>query len=73
MNITRDTILGVMLAEHPQAEAVLRKYLGESTCFSCPGKMYETIANGAQVHGLNNEQIDELVAALQQTVKSAVK
>ncbi|MFH1426832.1 MAG: DUF1858 domain-containing protein [Candidatus Kerfeldbacteria bacterium] len=71
MNVTKKTIFGELLNEYPDTVEVLRKYLGEAYCLTCPGKMYDTIGNGAMVHGLSDEDADNMVKDLQEVVDTA--
>ncbi len=68
MKVTLDSIFGELLEEYPHTELVLKKYLGEAYCLSCPGKMFDTIGNGASIHGLNDEEAGAMLADLQVVV-----
>lgn len=68
MEVSLDTIFGEILEEHPDSEEVLKKYLGEAYCLTCPGKMFDTIGNGAMLHGLSDEEAAGMVADLQAVV-----
>lgn len=68
MKITLDSIFGELLEEYPHTEMVLKKYLGEAYCLSCPGKMFDTIGNGASIHGLNDEEAGAMLRDLQVVV-----
>lgn len=71
MKVTLDTIFGEVLEEYPASEDVLRKYLGEAYCLTCPGKMFDTIGNGVMLHGLPDEVAQQMVDDLQQVVDEA--
>lgn len=68
MQVTMDTILGEILEEYPDSEFVLKKYLGEAYCLSCPGKMFDTVGNGAMLHGMSDEEGMNMLADLQECV-----
>lgn len=68
MDVTLETIFGEILEEYPKSEDVLKKYLGEAYCLTCPGKMFDTIGNGAMLHGLSDEQAVSMVNDLQAVV-----
>lgn len=70
MRVTLNSIFGELLEEYPETEDVLKKYLGEAYCLTCPGKMFDTLGNGAMLHGLSDEAADSLVADLQKVVDS---
>lgn len=68
MKITLDSIFGELLEEYPHTEMVLKKYLGEAYCLSCPGKMFDTIGNGASIHGLSDKEAGAMLRDLQVVV-----
>lgn len=68
MKVTLDTIFGEVTEEYPETERVLKKYLGEAYCLTCPGKMFDTIGNGAMIHGLSDEEAMNMVHDLQEVV-----
>lgn len=70
MQISLNTIFGELLEEYPETEDVLKKYLGEAYCLSCPGKMFDTIGNGAMLHGLSDDVANAMVQDLQTVVDS---
>lgn len=70
MKVTLDTIFGEVTEEYPDTERVLKKYLGEAYCLTCPGKMFDTIGNGAMIHGLSDEEAMNMVHDLQEVVDS---
>lgn len=70
MKITLDTIFGEITEEYPETERVLKKYLGEAYCLTCPGKMFDTIGNGVLIHGLSDEEAMNMVHDLQEVVDS---
>lgn len=70
MKISLDTIFGEITEEYPETERVLKKYLGEAYCLTCPGKMFDTIGNGALIHGLSDEEAMNMVHDLQEVVDS---
>ena len=59
MAITKDTLIGDLLKEKPEAAEVLFQYgMG---CIGCPSSQMETLAEAAQVHGID---LDELMKAI---------
>jgi hypothetical protein len=71
MKVSLNTIFGEILEDYPASEDVLRKYLGEAYCLTCPGKMFDTIGNGAMIHGLSDESAIGMVRDLQAVVDAA--
>jgi hypothetical protein len=68
MKVTLQSIFGELLEEYPRTEEVLREYLGEAYCLTCPGKMFDTIGNGAMLHGLPDDVAEQMVKDLQAVV-----
>ncbi|MFA6027854.1 MAG: DUF1858 domain-containing protein [Patescibacteria group bacterium] len=64
MPITKDTTLGELLNKHPQAVKILKKYMGEVGCISCPAAAMETLEMGALVHGVNKADFKKMMAEL---------
>ncbi|MBU0731498.1 DUF1858 domain-containing protein [Patescibacteria group bacterium] len=64
MKVTKDTTIGEVLEAKPELEEVLRKYMGEVGCLSCPMRAMETLENGAQVHGIKEEDLNKMVKEL---------
>jgi len=59
MAITKDTLIGDLLKEKPESAEVLFQYgMG---CIGCPSSQMETLAEAAQVHGID---LDELMKAI---------
>lgn len=54
--VTKDSIIGTILREHPKGKEVIQKYFGGG-CFTCPGINMETISFGAMMHNIDPEQI----------------
>ncbi len=47
-----DTRVGSLIAVYPATKAVFEKHYGEG-CFSCPGQIYETVGQTAQMHNID--------------------
>lgn len=54
--ITKETIIGEVIRDHPKGKDVIQKYFGGG-CFTCPGINMESISFGAMMHNLDPEQI----------------
>ena len=61
--ITKDMMIGQLLADHPQAAPVLMEV--GMHCLGCPSAQFETIAQAAQVHHMD---ADELLAKIQAVI-----
>jgi len=61
--ITKTTKLIDIVAQFPQAvELLVEKY--HFHCFGCAMAPYETLEQGAQVHGMGKKEIESLVEEL---------
>ncbi len=54
--VDRDTIIGDIIREMPEATKVIEKYFGNG-CFTCPGINVESIAFGATMHNIDPEVV----------------
>jgi len=54
--VTKDSLIGEILKEHPKGDAVIRKYFGGG-CFTCPGINVESLSFGAMMHNVDPEKI----------------
>jgi hybrid cluster-associated redox disulfide protein len=61
--ITKETNLGELAMEYPQLAQVLTEDYGLH-CVGCFASSFDTIETGAQVHGMTEPEIDEMIARL---------
>ncbi|GMT47986.1 MAG: hypothetical protein IEMM0007_1552 [bacterium] len=54
--VNRDTVIGDIIRERPEATKVIEKYFGNG-CFTCPGINVESIAFGATMHNVDPEVV----------------
>ena len=55
MAITKDTMIGQLLKEKPEAAEILFQYgMG---CIGCPSAQMETLEQAAAVHGIDLEEL----------------
>ncbi|VAX30725.1 hypothetical protein MNBD_NITROSPIRAE03-2085 [hydrothermal vent metagenome] len=54
--VNRDTVIGDIIKERPEATKVIEKYFGNG-CFTCPGINVESIAFGATMHNVDPEVV----------------
>jgi hybrid cluster-associated redox disulfide protein len=52
--VTKDSVIGDVLKEHPRAVKVIEKYFGKG-CFTCPGMKVESLSFGAMMHNVDPE------------------
>ena len=51
MKIDKDTLIGELISQKPEAVNVLMKY--EMGCLGCPSAQMETIEQAAYIHGID--------------------
>lgn len=56
MVVTKDSIIGDVLRDHPRGKEVIQKYFGGG-CFTCPGINMESLSFGAMMHNIDPEKI----------------
>lgn len=62
MNITKDTLIGEVLLEYPEAQDVLLKHFGEEVaCVMCPGQAFDTFEMIADLHGIEEDVVEEML------------
>lgn len=65
MKITNETTFAELLDAYPQADAIIRKHMGQTVgCITCPMRQRETLTMGGQVHGLTTKQVEAMVKEL---------
>ena len=60
--VNKDTSIEELMMADPAMNDVLYEY--GLYCGNCFAAGYDTIADGAKIHGLENEEIDELIQEL---------
>ena len=57
--ITKDMLLGSVVAEYPEAAEVMLAY--GLHCVGCFANAYDTVEIGAKVHGMSDEDITKML------------
>ena len=70
IEITKDILIGELVENYPELAKVLVEDYGFH-CIGCMAAGMETLAEGAQVHGLSEKEINEMVKNLKDLVKEA--
>tara|TARA_Y100000034_G_scaffold136851_1_gene216380 strand:+ start:4147 stop:4374 length:228 start_codon:yes stop_codon:yes gene_type:complete len=65
--ITKDTIIGDIVKNHPEAIEVMLSY--GLHCIGCSVQYWETIEGGCKGHGFEEEKIDNLIKDLNNAIK----
>ena len=60
--ITKDTTLGEIVTKHPESAKIMLSY--GLHCVGCHVAGWETLEQGAKAHGLSDEQIEQMVAEI---------
>ncbi len=69
--INKDMTLGEIVAKHPQAARVMLSY--GLHCIGCHVATWETLEQGAKAHGLNDEQVQQMVDEINKTIAEKEK
>jgi hybrid cluster-associated redox disulfide protein len=66
LEITRDTKIGAAIARFPEIIEIFLDFgLG---CVSCPHAAHETLADGAAKHGIDDDELDDLLRKLNDAI-----
>lgn len=69
MAITKDALIGDVLLEYPEAQEIMIKYFGEQVaCTFCPGQAFDTFAMIAELHGVEEDMVDAMIAEMNQVI-----
>lgn len=60
--LTKDRLLGEVAAESPKAAELLAEY--GLHCISCFANTFDTLELGAKIHGMDDEEIDDMIAEI---------
>jgi len=69
--ITKDMLLGDVVARYPQAAEVMLEY--GLHCVGCFANAYDTVEVGAKVHGMSDEEIEKMVHDVNQEINKTKK
>ncbi len=62
IKVTKDTLVGDLLQSYPQSVEIMANY--GFHCINCNFNAFDSIENGAKIHGLTEAQINSLVSEL---------
>ena len=66
--IVKEANLGEVVLKHPELAEVLLDY--GLHCVGCFANSFDTIEMGAKVHGMSDEEVDEMVERLNEVVEA---
>ena len=65
--IEKDMNLGALILKYPDVEEILVDY--GLHCSFCVANSFDTIEMGAKVHGLSNDEVDEMVLRINEMIE----
>lgn len=69
MELTKDSLIGEVLLEYPEAQEVMIKHFGEQVaCVMCPGQAFDTFGMIAELHGIEDEVVEAMLKEMQATI-----
>ncbi|MBI4407241.1 MAG: DUF1858 domain-containing protein [Candidatus Kerfeldbacteria bacterium] len=69
MEISKDSLIGEVLLEYPEAQEVMLKYFGEQVaCVMCPGQAFDTFAMIAELHGIEEDVVEAMLVEMRTVV-----
>lgn len=70
MEITKDSLIGEVLLEYPEVQEIMLKHLGEEVaCLFCPGQVFDTFAMIAELHGIADDVVNEMLEEINRELK----
>jgi len=66
ITITKDMNLGEVVFKYPEAAEVLTDY--GLSCVGCFASSFDTIEQGAKIHQLDDEELDEMIGRINEVV-----
>ena len=69
--ITKNTLINHLLEKHPETTEILMAY--GLHCVGCQFSEFDTIEDGAMIHGMNDEEIQMMIKDLNKTINAKGK
>ena len=69
--IDKNMTLGEILAKYPESAEVMLRY--GLHCIGCHVASWETLEQGAKVHGLDDKQVEQLVKDIEKQIEEKKK
>ncbi len=67
--VTPDSNLGEIVRHYPQAAEIMLEY--GLHCVGCFASAFDTIAQGARIHGLSDQEVAEMVGRINKSMQEA--
>ncbi len=71
LEIKREQNLGELAAKHPEAAKVMLEY--GLHCVGCFANRFDSVENGAKLHGMSDQEVDEMLEEINQAVEKNTK
>ena len=65
--ITKQTLVSALIEEHPEVEEILMSY--GLHCAGCHFSEFDTLEDGAMMHGLSDEDIELMIKDVNEVAK----
>ncbi|HSW88196.1 MAG TPA: DUF1858 domain-containing protein [Candidatus Saccharimonadales bacterium] len=69
--LTKFDLLGTVMQECPRAAELLAEY--GLHCISCFANEYDTLEMGAQVHGMSDEEMQEMIEEINEQLEKEAR
>lgn len=69
--LKKDALLGDVAIESPKAAELLAMY--GLHCISCFANSFDTLEMGAMVHGMDTDEVDEMIAEISKELEKAAE
>jgi len=68
IEVTRETILGEIANKYPDSAKIMLEY--GLHCVGCFANQFDTVEQGAMIHGLSDEELDEMIFRVNESINS---
>jgi hybrid cluster-associated redox disulfide protein len=69
IKVTRETNLGAVVRQWPQTAKVMLDY--GLHCAGCFANQFDTVEQGAAIHGMNEEELNEMIGRINEAIKNS--
>ncbi|MDP3970121.1 MAG: DUF1858 domain-containing protein [bacterium] len=74
MEITKESLIGEVLLDYPEVQDIMLKHLGEEVaCVFCPGQVFDTFEMIAELHGIEDDVIEDMLKEISTTISETKK
>ena len=69
--ITKNNLISALIEKHPEVQEILMEY--GLHCAGCSFSEFDTLEDGAMMHGLNDEDVDLMIRDVNEVVVKKVE